>query len=141
MKVISLGYILLRKIYKLLNMRLDKWLWCARFFKTRAIASKTINMKRVEVNNNVAKPSKTIYIGDKIILKIPPYIFKFTIMSIPQNRVSAKLLSTIYQEDESSLQERKIIAEQIKTNHINRNPLIKGRPTKKFRRDIVKKVY
>ena len=122
-------------------MRLDKWLWCARFFKTRAIASKTINMKRVEVNNSIAKPSKTIYIGDKIILKIPPYIFKFTIMSIPQNRVSAKLLGTIYQEDESSLQERKIIAEQIKSNHINRNPLIKGRPTKKFRRDIVKKVY
>ena len=107
MKAISLGYILLGKINKLSNMRLDKWLWCARFFKTRAIASKTINMKRVEVNNSIAKPSKTIYIGDKIILKIPPYIFKFTIMSIPQNRVSAKLLSTIYQEDESSLQERK----------------------------------
>ena len=122
-------------------MRLDKWLWCARFFKTRAIASKNINMKRVEVNNSIAKPSKTIYIGDKIILKIPPYSFRFTIMSIPQNRVSAKLLSTIYQEEESSLQERKIIAEQLKTNQINRNPLIKGRPTKKFRRDIVKKVY
>ena len=48
-------------------MRLDKWLWCARFFKTRAIASKVINMKRAEVNNSIAKPSKTIYIGDKVI--------------------------------------------------------------------------
>ena len=62
-------------------------------------------------------------------------------MSIPQNRVSAKLLSNIYMEDENSLQERKIVSEQIKSNNINRNPLVKGRPTKKFRRDIDKKVY
>ena len=122
-------------------MRLDKWLWCARFFKTRANASKNITLKRVEVNNSIAKPSKIINCGDKIILKIPPYIFKFTIVSIPQNRVSAKLLSNIYNEDESSIQERKIIAEQIKSNYMNRNPLVKGRPTKKFRRDIEKKVY
>ena len=47
----------------------------------------------------------------------------------------------IYEEDESSIQERKIIAEQIKSNYINRNPLVKGRPTKKFRRDIEKKIY
>ena len=60
-------------------MRLDKWLWCARFFKTRAIATKNITLKRVEVNNSIAKPSKIINCGDKIILKIPPYIFKFTI--------------------------------------------------------------
>ena len=122
-------------------MSLDKWLWCARFFKTRAIASKIIGMKRVEVNSIIAKPSKTIYSGDIVNLKIPPYTFRFTIMSIPQNRVSAKLLGTIYQEDDSSLQQRKIVAKQIKTSHINRNPLIKGRPTKKFRRDIEKKVY
>ena len=122
-------------------MRLDKWLWCARFFKTRAIATKNIALKRVEVNNSIAKSSKIINCGDKIILKIPPYIFKFTIISIPQNRVSAKLLSNIYNEDESSIQERKIIAEQLKSNYMNRNPLVKGRPTKKFRRDIEKKVY
>ena len=122
-------------------MRLDKWLWCARFFKTRAIATKNISLKRVEVNNSIAKPSKIINCGDKIVLKVPPYNFKFTIMSIPQNRVSAKLLNNIYKEDESSIQERKIIAEQIKSNYINRNPLVKGRPTKKFRRDIEKKIY
>jgi len=122
-------------------MRLDKWLWCARFFKTRAIATKNISLKRVEVNNSIAKPSKIINCGDKIILKVSPYTFKFTIISIPQNRVSAKLLNNIYEEDESSIQERKIIAEQIKSNYINRNPLVKGRPTKKFRRDIEKKVY
>ena len=122
-------------------MRLDKWLWCARFFKTRAIATKNISLKRVEVNNSIAKPSKIINCGDKITLKVSPYTFKFTIMSIPQNRVSAKLLNNIYSEDESSIQERKIIAEQIKSNYINRNPLVKGRPTKKFRRDIEKKVY
>ena len=122
-------------------MRLDKWLWCARFFKTRAIATKNISLKRVEVNNSIAKPSKIINCGDKIILKVSPYTFKFTIMSIPQNRVSAKLLNNIYEEDKSSIQERKIIAEQIKSNYINRNPLVKGRPTKKFRRDIDKKVY
>ena len=122
-------------------MRLDKWLWCARFFKTRAIATKNISLKRVEVNKSIAKPSKIINCGDEIILKISPYTFKFTIISIPQNRVSAKLLTNIYEEDESSIQERKIITEQIKSNYINRNPLVKGRPTKKFRRDIEKKVY
>ena len=122
-------------------MRLDKWLWCARFFKTRAIATKNISLKRVEVNNSIAKPSKIIYCGDKIILKVSPYTFRFTILSIPQNRVSAKLLNNIYEEDESSIQERKIIAEQIKSNYINRNPLVKGRPTKKCRRDIEKKIY
>ena len=49
-------------------MRLDKWLWCARFFKTRAIAQKHY-FERVEVNNSIAKPSKIINCGDKIILK------------------------------------------------------------------------
>ena len=98
-------------------------------------------MKRVEVNRSIAKSSKTICCDDRVILKIPPYVFRLTVISIPQNRVSAKLLNTIYREDESSVQERKIIAEQIKSSYMNRNPLIKGRPTKKFRRDIEKKVF
>jgi ribosome-associated heat shock protein Hsp15 len=116
-------------------VRLDKWLWAARFFKTRQIAIDAINAGHVDVNDERAKPAKTIKINDALLLRKPPYTFHLIVKNIAEKRGSAMVARTLFEETRESLaaRERLFLEQQDMPP-----PLFKGRPTKQDRRAIQK---
>lgn len=119
------------------SVRIDKWLWCARFYKTRGAAGSAIKSGKVSVNNEKTKPSKVVQIGDFINIRQGPYSFKITIKSLSKTRKSAREASLLYEELEESIQQRETIAKQIKADTAN-YPGTKGRPGKRERRELIK---
>lgn len=122
------------------EMRLDKWLWCARFFKTRAIAQKHINLGRVLVNGSKVKNSKIIQIGDTIDLLLNSLPYRIKVLQFNPMRRPASEARLLYVEDETVATER---AEIKALNQISQIAAAypEGRPTKRDRRalDKVKK--
>jgi ribosome-associated heat shock protein Hsp15 len=116
-------------------VRLDKWLWAARFFKTRQNAIDAINAGHVDVNNERAKPARTIKINDTLLLRKPPYTFHLIVKNIAEKRGSAMVARTLFEETCESLAAReRFFLEQRDMPP----PLFKGRPTKQDRRAIQK---
>ena len=119
---------------KLETQRLDKWLWAARFYKTRRLAAEAISGGKVHINGNRAKPSKDIKTLDKLSISKNTYLWDITILGINAQRRPAKEAVLLYQEDEASLQRR---LEQIafkKASELS-HPRAE-RPNKKQRRQI-----
>ena len=118
-------------------MRIDKYLWCIRLFKTRSLASAACNEERVKLNGNFIKASKEISIGDEVEVKSPPVWRSYKVLCIPKSRVGAKLLPDLMAEttDEEALKELEMIRI---LNSENRSVGIFGRPTKKHRRNLDK---
>lgn len=117
------------------KVRIDKWLWAVRIFKTRSIAADACNKGRVLINNTTAKPSKELTGNETITVRKPPVIYTYRIKSLVKNRLPAKLVPE-YLEDLTSVEE----LDKLK---INETFFIKrdrgtGRPTKKERRIIDK---
>ena len=117
------------------QVRLDKWLWAARFFKTRQIAIDAINAGHVDVNNERAKPAKTIKVSDVLLLRKPPYVFHLVVKSIIEKRASAVVARSFYEETVESITAREQI---LREQRDMPPPLFKGRPTKQDRRAIQK---
>ncbi len=115
--------------------RLDKWLWAARFYKTRAIAKQAIEGGKVHCNDVRAKPGKEPRIGDTIKVRHGWDDKTVTIIAISQQRRGASEAQLLYQETEQSLAKREDSAAQRKALKGN-SPAMAGRPTKKQRRDI-----
>ena len=88
------------------TMRLDKWLWAARFFKTRSLAQKQIELNRVSVNGAKAKTSKYITVGDVIDLTLNSLPYKLTVLALNEQRRPAPEARLLYQEDEATAQNR-----------------------------------
>jgi ribosome-associated heat shock protein Hsp15 len=116
------------------SVRIDKYLWAVRIFKTRSIAANACRMGRILIDNNPVKPSKTIKCNEILIVRKPPAVFTYRIIGLTENRVSAMLV-TNYLED--------ITPEDEKNKHDVRKagPAVfrkkgTGRPTKKERRII-----
>ena len=116
-------------------VRLDKWLWAARFFKTRSLAVEAIEGGRVSVNDDRAKPAKTVKPGDAISIRKPPFEFAVVVKDVSDKRGSAPIAATLYEETEESRARRTVIAAEMKALP---QPRFKGRPTKKTRRDYDK---
>ncbi len=116
-------------------MRLDKFIWAVRFFKTRSIASIECQAYHVKLNNNDAKPSKEVSPGDVISVKVRPIWRTYKVLDIPKSRVGAKLVPDYIIEttSEEDLEQLKLFQEH---NRVNKHLGIKGRPTKKQRRDL-----
>ncbi|MFC1681753.1 RNA-binding S4 domain-containing protein [Pseudomonadota bacterium] len=95
--------------------RLDKWLWAARFFKTRQLAVKAVNGGHVEVNGNRAKPSRLTQIGDVIKVRKGPYTYILVVEGISDRRGPASVARTLYSETEASVSERRRLAVELKT--------------------------
>lgn len=95
------------------DQRLDKWLWCVRFFKTRSIAQVAIKAGRVTVNGAHAKPSRTLAIGDQITVKMPPFEQVICVVGLAPQRVSAPLARQHYAETPASLQARERLSETL----------------------------
>jgi ribosome-associated heat shock protein Hsp15 len=119
----------------LLSVRLDKWLWAARFFKTRALAVEAIGGGKVLVNDARAKRAKPLHVGDRIRLRLGPYEYQLTVRELSERRGPQAEAVRLYEEDAAGKQAREALAAQHK---LLPSPVFrgKGRPTKKQRRDI-----
>lgn len=120
-------------------MRLDKYVWAIRLFKTRSIAAAACNKDKVKLNDMASKPSKTVAVGDIVSIKENPIWRSYKILAIPKSRVGAKLVQDNVKEitsetDLAQLDEYKLFNGQ-QGNH-NWSNGSKGRPTKKDRRNL-----
>jgi len=118
-------------------MRLDKFLWSVRIFKTRSLASKECNSDHIKINNLICKPSKAVQVGDEISVRIKPIWKSFKVIEIPKSRVNAKLVPDLIIET-TSKEDLELLTSVQEVNRENRFHGIKGRPTKKQRRDLDK---
>jgi ribosome-associated heat shock protein Hsp15 len=117
------------------RVRLDKWLWAARFFKTRALAAESVDAGRIEVNEERAKRSRLVAVGDRIKVRKPPFEQRITVRGLSEKRGPAMVAATLYEEAEDSRRARELLAAQLKLlgPPAFREP---GRPTKRNRRLI-----
>ena len=115
-------------------MRIDKYLWCVRYFKTRNVATTACRKGHVKVNNAVIKPGRNIYPMDKITVRINQVNYRLTVQDIPKSRVGAKLVD-IYRVDTTPKTEfdTQNLLKYSKDNYREKG---EGRPTKKDRREI-----
>lgn len=118
-------------------MRIDKFLWCIRLFKTRPLAAKACSNGRIRINGKETKPSKLISPEDIFELRVTPIWRTFKIIEIPKSRVGAKLVDTLVIET-TAQQDLKQLKEVEEMNRQNKLMGIKGRPTKKDQRDLKK---
>ena len=118
-------------------IRLDKWLWCARFYKTRSIAATALKTGKVTANGERAKPSKTIRPGDSLNIRKGPFHYAITVLDLAKSRKSAAGAALLYEESQQSISERESLAIQLKAEAALM-PTTKGRPSKKDRRSIIK---
>jgi ribosome-associated heat shock protein Hsp15 len=118
------------------RVRLDKWLWAARFYKTRALASEAIGSGKIEVNGDRPKPAKTLKAGDEIRLRHGPYEHILIVRALSDRRGPATVAQTLYAETDASKAAREHLASQLKMAPPAFVFEDKGRPTKKDRRDL-----
>ncbi|HUL56613.1 MAG TPA: S4 domain-containing protein [Usitatibacter sp.] len=116
-------------------MRIDKWLWAARFFKTRSAAVEAIAAGHVSVNGERTKPAKTIKVGDGIVVRRPPFEHAVVVKALSDRREGAAIAAGLYEESAQSRERRAALAAEMKSLP---QPRFKGRPTKKTRRDYEK---
>ena len=120
------------------RVRLDKWLWAARFFKTRSLAAEAITGGKVTMHGDRAKPARPLQVGDEIAVRLGPYEHIVRVRKLSERRGPATVAATLYEETAESLAARSKLAEQLR---LSPAPLVydeKGRPTKRDRREIDK---
>lgn len=117
------------------RVRLDRWLWAARFYKTRSLASAAISGGKVHVNDERPKRAKLIGIGDAVRVRLGPYEFLVKVTGLSERRGRAKDAARLYEEDAAAQKVRLHLAEQLR---VAPPPAYegKGRPTKRDRREI-----
>ena len=116
-------------------VRLDKWLWAARFYKTRAAATTAVAGGKVQVNGERAKPAKMLHPGDAVRVRLGPYEHHIVVRGLADKRGPASTAQRLYEETPESLATRLKHAQQLRTTA---PPTYdgKGRPTKRDRRDL-----
>ncbi|MBK7052407.1 MAG: RNA-binding S4 domain-containing protein [Rhodoferax sp.] len=120
------------------HLRIDKWLWAARFYKTRSLASDEIVKGRVQVNAQLAKPSKEVKVGDTVVLRQGPVSRTLTVQGISAQRGPAPVAQQLYTETPESIAAREQAAEQRRLGSEPAQTIENGRPTKRNRRNIEK---
>jgi ribosome-associated heat shock protein Hsp15 len=119
------------------RVRIDKWLWAARFFKTRALAADAIAGGKVQVNGERVKRAKPLQIGDEVRIRLGPYEHQVVVRQLSDRRGPASQAAALYEEKAASQAAREALALQLKSLHAIFAPE-RGRPTKKDRREIEK---
>jgi ribosome-associated heat shock protein Hsp15 len=119
------------------SVRIDKWLWAARFFKTRTLASGAVEGGKVRANGERVKPARGVKVGDLLDIDNGASAWQVQVTALAEVRGSAQVAQTLYAETEQSLAKRQLVAEQ---NRLFREPAsaLKGRPTKRMRRQMDK---
>ncbi len=113
------------------TVRLDRWLWAARFYKTRSLAVAAIKRGRIGIDAGKAKPARSVTTGNRLTIRKAQLIYDVTVLALSEKRLSARLASALYKESPDSIVERELRAQTIKAN---RQMQINGRPSKKDRR-------
>lgn len=121
---------------ELTSVRIDKWLWAARFFKTRALASRACDIGRIEINGVRAKPARDVHTGNSIRIENEGGIFVVEVLALSEMRGPAAVAQTLYRETEASREARMKVAEERKAMQIY-TPLPERRPSKRDRRRII----
>lgn len=116
------------------RVRIDKWLWVARFFKTRALATAAVEGGKVQVNGERAKPSKQVRCGDELRIQKGTELFVIEVLGLALQRGSAERARTLYVETEASIAARRILTEERRLQ-IAAEPVPGGRPDKRSRRE------
>ena len=119
------------------NVRIDKWLWAARFFRTRGLAREAIKGGKVQLDGARVKPGRTLSVGDRLTIRRGEDEFRVTVVDLGDRRLSATLAQEKYVEDEDSKARREAAAEQRKLDyqaHADRQ----RRPDKRQRRQIIR---
>jgi ribosome-associated heat shock protein Hsp15 len=115
------------------EVRIDKWLWAARFFKTRSLAAEAIDIGRIEVNEERSKRSRHLAVGDRVRIRRPPFEQVVVVRGLSETRGPATVAQTLYEETAESAAARDKLAAQLKA--IGPPAMREGKPTKKERRD------
>lgn len=118
------------------EVRIDKWLWAMRIFKTRTIATEACKKGRVSVGNALAKPSRTIKVGDIIQVRKPPVTYSFKVLALTENRLGAKLVPE-YMENVTPRSELDLLEVVKISGFVDRRKGL-GRPTKREGRDLAR---
>jgi ribosome-associated heat shock protein Hsp15 len=119
------------------GIRIDKWLWAARFFKTRALAAKACELSRARCNHQPAKPSREVRIGDLLDIETPGGDFEVEILQLSDVRGPAAVAQTLYRETDASRERRAKVAQERKQMR-EYAPAPPSRPSKRDRRRIIK---
>jgi len=117
------------------RVRLDRWLWAARFFRTRALAAAAIGGGKVHVNGSPAKRAKAVTVGDDLRIRRGPFEYLVRVRALAEHRRSPAAAATLYDEDGEGKRLRERLAEQLRVAPALRYEG-KGRPTKRERREI-----
>jgi ribosome-associated heat shock protein Hsp15 len=117
------------------EVRLDKWLWAARFYKTRQLSATAVKSNRVEVNGRKAKPSKMIKVNDSLSIRKEQLRYEVTVLILREKRVSADLAAEMYDESNESIVARTRVATQLREQR-KASRFEPGRPSKKDRRSL-----
>ena len=117
------------------RVRLDKWLWAARFYKTRGLSADAIDAGKIEVNDERAKRSRLVQSGDRLKIRIGPYEHIITVKDVSEKRGSAPIAQGLYEETPESRKAREVMAAHVRAMNANTG-YESGRPTKKDRREI-----
>lgn len=118
------------------TVRIDKWLWCARFFKTRSLAAQEIDKGRVAINGQVTKASREVRVGDTVALRQGQVPRTVVVRGVSHVRGPAPVAQQLYEETAESISAREKAAEQRRLAPEPAAALQDGRPTKRDRRDI-----
>jgi ribosome-associated heat shock protein Hsp15 len=118
------------------SVRMDKWLWAARFFKTRSLAARACDLSRVQSNGQPAKPAREVHVGDKLRVSNDGGDFEIEVLLLGEVRGPASVAQTLYRETDASRELRqKVAAERKAMKQFEELPA--GRPSKRDRRRII----
>ncbi len=115
-------------------MRIDKYLWCVRYYKTRSIATQACQKGQITVNGQQAKPSRDVFAGDKITVRRDQINYILSVLDVPANRVGPKLVD-MYRKDETPAEAFEHL-EMLRLSKEHYRAKGTGRPTKKDRREL-----
>lgn len=119
------------------SVRLDKWLWAARFFKTRSVAREAVAGGKVQLNGNRAKPGRSLNLGDELRIQRAEEEYTITIVDLSVRRGPAAAARLMYEESEENRIKRENLAEERKLNR-EQDAMHEGRPDKRQRRRLLR---
>jgi ribosome-associated heat shock protein Hsp15 len=117
------------------KLRIDKWLWAARFFKTRSLAADAVEKGRVRIGGANVKPAKDVRVGDLVEIEIERFVWQVQVLGVCEVRGPATVAQTLYAETDESREKRKAEQER-RTTYREPAEALHGRPTKRDRRTI-----
>ena len=117
------------------SVRIDKWLWQARFYKTRSLAAEAVGGGKVQVNGNRVKPARALKVGDRVEINKQGFEYTVSVLALAERRGSAKVAQGLYEESPDSIRKREVLAQQHKLAAAS-TPHPQRKPDKKARRQL-----